>query len=122
MDPIELVEELRCIVVTDARNIFQTRNGTKTKTAAIILTFSKAILPKSIGAGYTKIKVEPYISNPLRCFTCQGLVIISPCVSEIRSVPDVVNQIMAQTHAPLHLNVLTAMVTTPLMRRHVLSG
>ena len=45
MDPIKLVEELRCIGVTDARNIFQTRNGTKIKAAAIILTFSKAILP-----------------------------------------------------------------------------
>jgi hypothetical protein len=72
MDKDELVEELKCVGVTDARNIMQTRNGTKTKTAAIILTFARAILPKSIKAGYTNIKVSPYIPNPLRCFTCQG--------------------------------------------------
>jgi hypothetical protein len=73
MDPAELVEEMRCVGVTEARNITQNRNGTKIKTAAIILTFAKAILPKSINAGYMHIKVEPYIPNPLRCFTCQGL-------------------------------------------------
>jgi len=72
MDMTELVDELKCVGVTDARNILQNRNGSKVKTAAIILTFSRAILPKSIKAGYTHIKVEPYIPNPLRCFTCQG--------------------------------------------------
>jgi hypothetical protein len=72
MDPAELVEELKSVGVIDARNIIQNRNGTKTKTAAIVLTFARAILPTSINAGYTKIKVEPFIPNPLRCYTCQG--------------------------------------------------
>lgn len=72
MDPAELVEELKCVGVIHARNIEQKRNGSKTKTAAVILTFARSILPKSIKAGYTNIKVEPYIPNPLRCFTCQG--------------------------------------------------
>jgi hypothetical protein len=72
MNRDELVQELKCVGVTDARNIMQTRNGNKVKTAAIILTFARAILPKSIKAGYTNIKVSPYIPNPLRCFSCQG--------------------------------------------------
>src|SRR6266516_2030253 len=72
MDSAELVDALKCVGVIDARNIVQNRNGTKIKTAAVILTFARAILPKSINAGYTKIRVEPYIPNPLRCFNCQG--------------------------------------------------
>jgi len=72
MDTTELVDELKCVGVTDAKNIYQNRNGNKTKTAAVILTFAKSVLPRSINAGYTKIRVEPYIPNPLRCFTCQG--------------------------------------------------
>jgi len=72
MDTTELVEELKIVGVTDARNIFQNRNGNKTKTAAVVLTFARSILHKSINAGFARIKVEPYIPNPLRCFTCQG--------------------------------------------------
>src|SRR3989441_6888699 len=72
MDTAELVQELSCVGVIDAKNIFQTRNQNKIKTASIILTFARSILPKSINAGYTKIRVQPYIPNPLRCFTCQG--------------------------------------------------
>lgn len=71
MDREELINELKTVGVTDARNITQTRNGMKIKTAAVVLTFARAILPKSISAGYTKIKVEPFIPNPLRCYTCQ---------------------------------------------------
>jgi hypothetical protein len=67
----ELVHELQCCGVTDARHIMQTRNGERKKSNAVILTFARAILPKSIKAGYMYIKVEPYIPNPLRCFKCQ---------------------------------------------------
>jgi hypothetical protein len=72
LDTSELVDNLKIVGVTDARNIMQNRNGNRTKTAAVILTFARPILPTSIKAGYSIIKVEPYIPNPLRCFTCQG--------------------------------------------------
>src|SRR3989441_12729596 len=44
MDPAELVQELSCVGVIDAKNIFQTRNGNKIKTASIILTFARSNL------------------------------------------------------------------------------
>ena len=48
MDTTELVDELKCVGVSVAKNIYQNRNGNKTKTAAIILTFAKSVLPRSI--------------------------------------------------------------------------
>ena len=71
MEPIELVEELQYEHVTEARVIEQTRNGVKSKTNSIILTFGLQTLPDSIRVCYQKIKVRPFIPNPLRCFKCQ---------------------------------------------------
>ena len=43
----------------------------RSKTNSIILTFGVQTLPDFIRVCYQKIKVRPYIPNPLRCFKCQ---------------------------------------------------
>ena len=35
------------------------------------LTFNKSQLPKEINVGYSLIKINPYIPNPLRCYNWQ---------------------------------------------------
>jgi hypothetical protein len=72
MDPEELVSELQSQRVTEARNIFQNKDGYKRKTAAIVLTFASSTLPTSVKAGFINCKVVPFIPNPLRCFKCQA--------------------------------------------------
>ena len=123
MDLVELVSELKCVGVTDARNIMQNRNGTKTKTATIILTFARAILPKSINAGYSKIRENRTYRTHLGASHAKGLVTINLHVNAIKSVPDVVSQNMAQTPLALLLHtVLIVMVTTLHMQHPALSG
>ena len=67
-----IVTELSSQGVTGAKRILRKdSNGELQKTHTIILTFSNPTLPDAIVAGYLKIKVRPYIPNPLRCFRCQ---------------------------------------------------
>lgn len=61
MEPNELVDELQYHYVTQAHIIEQTRNGVKSKTNSIMLTFSMQTLPESIRVCYQKVKVRPYI-------------------------------------------------------------
>ena len=35
------------------------------------MNFNTHKIPKEIKIGYQKINVEPYISNPLKCYKCQ---------------------------------------------------
>lgn len=53
------------------RKITVSRDGQTIVTNAMILTFDRPKLPTGIKVGYLKVKVEPYIPNPLRCFKCQ---------------------------------------------------
>ena len=74
LDSEELVNELKLsgVPVTHARNIYQKRNGQQRKTATIVLTFALPNVPDKIKAGYSILKVQPFIPNPLRCFKCQA--------------------------------------------------
>ena len=67
----ELVNELEDQGVVEAIRISSKRNGIKVPTSTVILKFKRAQLPDHIKAGYHRIKVSPYIPNPLRCFNCQ---------------------------------------------------
>ena len=71
MDTDELVEELKDFRVTEVKPIFVTREGTKKKTATMIVTFATSEVPKKLKAGFLSLSVERYIPNPLRCFKCQ---------------------------------------------------
>jgi hypothetical protein len=72
MEAEDLKNELSSQGVTAVRNIKQKRNGTLRNTPAIVLTFASSELPGSIKAGYLCVKVDPFIPNPLRCFSCQA--------------------------------------------------
>ena len=45
--------------------------GQEKDTNTLFLTFCNASPPKDICIGYLRVKVEPFIPNPLRCFKCQ---------------------------------------------------
>ncbi|GBN25210.1 hypothetical protein AVEN_114255-1 [Araneus ventricosus] len=57
--------------VTNLHGIKIRQNGQLIDTKHLILTFHSPKIPDSVRAGYIKLKVRPYIPNPLRCFKCQ---------------------------------------------------
>ncbi|GBO26810.1 hypothetical protein AVEN_136538-1 [Araneus ventricosus] len=67
----KITEELSSQGVTHVRRITIRRDGQLLNTKHLILTFDSAKLPEHIKAGYMRLSVRPYISNPLRCFKCQ---------------------------------------------------
>ena len=67
----EIMEELSSQNVSSVRQITIKREGEYRKINTFILTFYSTILPEKIKVGYTSCTVDPYITNPLRCFNCQ---------------------------------------------------
>ena len=57
--------------VSDVKRISIKRNDEIINTNTYIFTFNKSQLPKEIKVGYSLIKINPYIPNPLRCYNCQ---------------------------------------------------
>ncbi|GBM80764.1 hypothetical protein AVEN_10629-1 [Araneus ventricosus] len=57
--------------VTHIQRIKIRQNGQLIDTKHLILTFHSPKIPDSVRAGYIKLKVRPYIPNPLRCYKCQ---------------------------------------------------
>lgn len=60
----ENVIDVYKIMKRDEKNIQQ-------PTKMAILTFNSQIVPENVKIGYLNVKVNPYISNPLRCKKCQ---------------------------------------------------
>lgn len=71
LTPDELVDEMQQYQVIKAQHIMTTRNGIRSNTNAIILTFGMSNLPQTVKVCWRHITVRPYIPNPLRCFKCQ---------------------------------------------------
>ena len=71
MSEEDILKELRPQAVTAVRRISSFRDGQRFPTNTYVIDFMVSKLPPSITAGYLSLKVEPYIPNPLRCFTCQ---------------------------------------------------
>ena len=68
----DIVENLKEQGVSEAQKIVITKDGNKfTTTATIILTFHGSLIPTEIKVGFLKVKVSPFIPNPVRCFGCQ---------------------------------------------------
>ena len=75
--------ELAGMSETDIRDEFSDQGGTLVKrirrkeecqdkdTNTLFLTCCNASLPKDIHIGYLRVKVDPFVPNPLRCFKCQ---------------------------------------------------
>jgi hypothetical protein len=57
--------------VNEIRRITTTRNGIRTQTSLVILTFDTPKPPNTIKVGYESVEVETYYPNPLRCTRCQ---------------------------------------------------
>lgn len=57
--------------VINVKRIRMRRDGKEIETKHLILTFNSSVLPETIETGYVKIRVRPYIPNPLRCYKCQ---------------------------------------------------
>ena len=47
------------------------RDGQRKTTGTFILTFQSQTLPKYIRVGYYRVAVSQFISNPVKCYTCQ---------------------------------------------------
>ena len=70
--PVEdIVENLKEQGVSEAQKIVITKDGNKITTATIFLTFHGSSVANEINVGFLKVKVSPFIPNPLRCFGCQ---------------------------------------------------
>ena len=67
----EIVDGLADQGVTDAYRIKSRREGQTIYTNNIILTFDSTDLPSYVTVGYVRVKVRPYVPNPMRCFACQ---------------------------------------------------
>ena len=67
----ELKSYLKNQKVTDVKRISIKKDNQTIETNTYILTFNKPQIPKEIKVGYSVIKVNPYIPNPLRCYNCQ---------------------------------------------------
>ena len=67
----EIVEGLSPFGVTGAFRMKARRGGEMIPTNNIILTFNMTDLPSEVTVGYVRVKVRPYIPNPMRCFRCQ---------------------------------------------------
>ncbi|KAL5011335.1 hypothetical protein ScPMuIL_009886 [Solemya velum] len=57
--------------VTSAKRITITKGNKKVPTNTFILDFTQPTPPSTLTFGYTKLNVDPYVPNPLRCFQCQ---------------------------------------------------
>ena len=71
MSEEDILKELKPQGVTAVRRISTFRDGKRIPTNTYVIDFMASKLPPSVMAGYLSLKVEPYIPNPLRCFTCQ---------------------------------------------------
>ena len=67
----EIKTGLKSQGVTDVKRIAIRRDGKTIDTHTYILSFNTPKTPKEIKVGYTVVKVETFIPNPLRCFRCQ---------------------------------------------------
>ena len=70
-DDNEVLCELQPQGVSAVRHIMANRDGRKEPTNTFIWTFNTPILPPHIKVGFSRVPVERYIPNPLRCFGCQ---------------------------------------------------
>ena len=70
-DDIEIADGLSTSGVTEAKRIMIKKGDSLIPTNNIILTFNTVDLPSDVAVGYTRVRVRPYVPNPMRCFRCQ---------------------------------------------------
>ena len=71
MSEIDIQDELSEQGVILVKRIRRMEEGQEKETNTLFLTFCNASLPKDIRIGYLRVKVDPFVPNPLRCFKCR---------------------------------------------------
>ena len=71
MSETDIRDELSEQGVILVKRIRRNEDGQDKDTNTLFLTFCNANLPKDIRIGYLRVKVDPFVPNPLRCFKCQ---------------------------------------------------
>ena len=71
MSETDIRDELSEQGVILVKRIRRKEDGQDKDTNTLFLTFCNANLPKDIRIGYLRVKVDPFVPNPLRCFKCQ---------------------------------------------------
>ena len=72
MSETDIRDELSEQGVILVKRIRRREEGQEKETNTLFLTFCNASLPKDILIGYLRVKVDPFIPNPLCCFKCQN--------------------------------------------------
>ncbi len=67
----EIAEELAPQGISSVKRFSINKDGKTLYTNTYLISFNSATLPSDIKAGYHNLRVEVYVPNPLRCFTCQ---------------------------------------------------
>ena len=70
MSEIEIRDKLKTQGVVEVHRVTVKKEGKIIPTNTLFLTFNRPDVPKKIVVGYLKVKVELFVSNPLRCFNC----------------------------------------------------
>ena len=71
MSETDIRDELSEQGVILVKRIRRKEDGQDKDTNTLFLTYCNANLPKDIRIGYLRVKVDPFVPNPLRCFKCQ---------------------------------------------------
>ena len=71
MTETDIQDELSEQGATLVKRIRRKEEGQEKDTNTLFLTFCNASLLKDIRIGYLRVKVDPFIPNPVRCFKCQ---------------------------------------------------
>lgn len=69
----EIVDELKPQGVTAAYKFTRPSENGPIPTGRIVLTFDMLRLPSEVDVAWYKVKVSPYVPNPMRCKNCQKL-------------------------------------------------
>ena len=70
MSELEIWNEMKDQVVVGVHHVIVRKNGEVIPTSTLFLMFSAPDLSEEIKVGYLRVKVEMFVSNPLRCFNC----------------------------------------------------
>ena len=111
--------------VSDVKRISIKRNDEIINTNTYIFTFNKSQLPKEIKVGYSLIKINPYIPNPLRCYNCQKFGHHeTKCIKSAvcKKCGERVVRTTSNSPAPIQSNVPTVNQTTLQIRETVWCG
>ena len=70
LSDIEIRDKLKTQGVVEVHRVTVKKEGKVIPTNTLFLTFNRPDIPKEIVVGYLKVKVEPFVPSPLRCFNC----------------------------------------------------